>query len=128
MKKEITNIQSYEYVKQLKKQLFNKEISKYDIAHKMFRRANADWIIKHVNKAKLTITYLNGKTRKLPTYNELMKRVKWSNADHYKHKRREYIKKYYKVINAFTKHRAKFKTNTLGNVFNNLKINVLKTQ
>ena len=128
MKKEIVDIQSMEYVKKLKQQLFNNEISRYDIAHKMFRRANADWIIKHVDKAKLTITYLNGVTRKLPTYNELMKRVRWSSADHYKAKRREYIKKYYRVINALTKHKAKFKTNTLGNVFKNLKTNVLKTQ
>ena len=128
MQKEIIDFKSPNYYKQLKKKLFNNEISRYDIAHKMFRRANADWIIKHVDKAKLTITYLNGVTRKLPTYNELMKRVRWSSADHYKAKRREYIKKYYRVINALTKHKAKFKTNTLGNVFNNLKTNVLKTQ
>ena len=116
MQKEIIDFKSPNYYKQLKKKLFNNEISKYDIAHK------------NVDKAKLTITYLNGVTRTLPTYNELMKRVRWSSADHYKAKRREYIKKYYRVINALTKHKAKFKTNTLGNVFKNLKTKGLATR
>tara|TARA_R110001599_G_C11901004_1_gene626316 strand:+ start:251 stop:637 length:387 start_codon:yes stop_codon:yes gene_type:complete len=128
MQKEIVDIQSMEYVKNLKKQLFNNEISKYDIAHKMFRRDNADWIITSVNKAKLKITYLNGDVRTLPTYNELVKRIKWSSAEFYKRKRRQYIKEYYKKINALTKLKAKLKTNTLGSVFNNLKINVVKPQ
>ena len=120
MQKEIVDIQSMEYVKNLKKQLFNNEISKYDIAHKMFRRDNADWIITSVNKAKLKITYLNGDVRTLPTYNALVKRIKWSGAEFYKRKRRQY--------NQGCKLKAKLKTNTLGSVFNNLKINVVKPQ
>ena len=128
MKKEIVDIQSMEYVKKLKQQLFNNEISKYDIAHKMFRRDNADWIITHVDKAKLKITYLNGDVRVLPTYSELMKRINWSSAKFYKRKRRQYIKEYYKTINRITKLKAQLRTNTLGNVFKDLKINVLKTQ
>ena len=128
MQKEIVDIKSMEYVKNLKKQLFNNEISKYDIAHKMFRRDNADWIITSVNKAKLKITYLNGDVRTLPTYNALVKRIKWSSAEFYKRKRRQYIKEYYKKINALTKLKAKLKTNTLGSVFSNLKINAVAPQ
>jgi len=113
MKKEIYEISS-QYMRDLKKLLDNKEISQYDIAHQSFRKNNADWIIKHVNKAKLTITYLNGTTRVLPTYNDLMRRVSWSNND-YKSARRKFIKRYYKIVNAFTKHRNRFKRNTLAN-------------
>ena len=96
MKKEIYEISS-QYMRDLKKLLDNKEISQYDIAHKSFRKNNAEWIIKYVNKAKLTITYLNGDVRVLPTYNELMRRVGWCNSI-YKNSRRKYIKRYYKVI------------------------------
>jgi len=113
MKKEIYEI-STQYMRDLKKLLDKKEISQYDIAHQSFRKNNADWIIKHVNKAKLTITYLNGDIRILPTYNELMRRVSWSNND-YKSARRKFIKKYYKIVNAFTKHRNRFKKNTIAN-------------
>ena len=116
MKKEIYEI-STQYMRDLKKLLDKKEISQYDIAHQSFRKNNADWIIKHVNKAKLTITYLNGDIRILPTYNELMKRVSWSNND-YKSARRKFIKKYYKIVNAFTKHKNRFKRNTLASKLN----------
>ena len=109
MKKEIYEI-STQYMRDLKKLLDKKEISQYDIAHQSFRKNNADWIIKHVNKAKLTITYLNGDIRILPTYNELMRRVGWSNND-YKSARRKFIKKYYRIVNSFTKHRNRFKKN-----------------
>jgi len=126
MKKEIYEISS-QYMKDLKKLLDNKKISQYDIAHQSFRKNNADWIIKHVNKAKLTITYLNGTTRILPTYNELMKRVNWSNND-YKSARRKFIKKYYKIINAFTKHRNRFKTNTIANKLSPQQIKQLASQ
>ena len=101
------------HMKDLKKLLNNKEISQYDIAHQSFRKNNADWIIKHVNKAKLTITYLNGDTRILPTYNDLMKRVGWSNKD-YKSARRKFIARYYKIVNTFTKHRNRFKRNIIN--------------
>ena len=124
MKKEIVDIKSLDYVKKLKQQLFNKEISRYDIAHKMYRRSNADWIIKHVDKVQLKITYLNGDVRVLPTYNKLRQRVGWCNID-YKSKRRKYIKKYYKIINAFTKHRAKLKSNTLANCVKSFNIKQL---
>lgn len=118
MKKEIYEI-STQYMKDLKKLLEKKMITQYDIAHQSFRKNNAYWIIKHVDKAKLTITYLNGDKRVMPTYDELMKRVSWSNID-YKSARRKFIKKYYKVVNAFTKHRAKIKkkANTISNYIN----------
>jgi len=127
MPKEILDIQSLDYVKKLKKQLLNKEISQYDIAHKMFRRKNADWIITHVNKAKLSVSYLNGRTRIEPTYIDLMKRIGWCNGI-YKSKRRKYIKRYYKIVNAFTKHRNKFKSNALANRLNPQQIKQLASQ
>ena len=126
MKKEIYEISS-QYMRDLKKLLDNKEISQYDIAHQSFRKNSADWIVTNVNKAKLTITYLNGDVRVLPTYNELMKRVSWANSD-YKSARRKFIKKYYKIINAFTKHRTKFKKNSIANKLNPQQIRVLASQ
>ena len=107
---------STEYMKDLKKLLKKGKISKYRIAHASFRKNNSHWIIKSKDKIKLTITYLNGDVIKLPTYNELMKRVKWANDD-YKPARRKFIAKYYKVINAFHKHRARLKnkTNSIAN-------------
>tara|TARA_R100000700_G_scaffold38423_1_gene49729 strand:- start:1241 stop:1624 length:384 start_codon:yes stop_codon:yes gene_type:complete len=126
MKKEIYEISS-QYMKDLKKLLDKKKISQYDIAHQSFRKNNADWIIKHVNKAKLTITYLNGDTRVLPTYNELMKRVGWSNKD-YKSARRRFIKRYYKIVNTFTKHRNRFNKNTIANTIDPQKIKQLASQ
>jgi len=126
MKKEIYEISS-QYMRDLKKQLDNNEISKYDIAHQSFRKNNADWIVTNVNKAKLTITYLNGDTRVLPTYTELMKRVGWGNNG-YKSARRKFIKKYYKIVNAFTKHRNRFKKNSIANKLNPQQIRVLASQ
>ena len=126
MKKEIYEISS-QYMRDLKKLLDNKEISQYDIAHQSFRKNNADWIITNVNKAKLTITYLNGTTRVLPTYTELMKRVGWSNND-YKSARRKFIKRYYKIVNAFTKHRNRFKINTIANKLNPQQVKQLASQ
>ena len=126
MKKEIYEISS-EYMRDLKKLLDNREISQYDIAHESFRKNNAEWIIKHVNKAKLTITYLNGTTRVLPTYTELMKRVGWSNND-YKSARRKFIKRYYKIVNAFTKHRNRFKRNTIASKLSPKQIKALASQ
>jgi len=128
MKKEIYKITS-QYMRDLKKQLDNKEISKYDIAHASFRKNNADWIITDVNKTKLTITYLNGDVRVLPTYNELMRRVGWGNNS-YKSARRKFIKKYYKVIHAFTKHKARLNNNnnTIANSINHKQVRVLTSQ
>ena len=126
MKKEIYEISS-QYMRDLKKQLDNNEISKYDIAHKSFRKNNADWIITNVNKAKLTITYLNGDTRVLPTYTELMKRVGWGN-DSYRSARRKFIKRYYKIVNTFTKHRARFKKNTIANKLSSEQVRLLTQQ
>ena len=126
MKKEIYEISS-QYMRDLKKLLDKNKISRYDIAHKSFRKNNADWIITNVNKAKLTITYLNGDIRVLPTYNELMKRVSWSNSD-YKSARRKFIKRYYKIVNAFTKHRNRFKRKTIANKLNPQQIKQLASQ
>ena len=126
MKKEIYEISS-EYMRDLKKLLDKKKISQYDIAHASFRKNNAHWIIKYVNKVDLKITYLDGTTRVLPTYNELMKRVSWSNND-YKLARRRFIKKYYKIVNAFTKHRNRFKRNTIASKLNPQQIKQLASQ
>jgi len=113
MKEEIYEISS-QYMRDLKKLLDKKEISQYDIAHQSFRKNNAHWIVKNVDKVKLTITYLNGTKRILPTYSELMKRVSWCNND-YKSARRKFIKRYYRIVNAFTKHRYRFKRNSIAN-------------
>jgi len=126
MKKEIYEISS-QYMKDLKKMLDNKKISQYDIAHQSFRKNNADWIIKHVDKAKLKITYLNGSVRTLPTYTELMRRVSWSNND-YKSARRKFIKRYYKVVNAFTKHKNRFKLNTIASKLSPKQIKLLASK
>mgnify|MGYP003120022147 CR=1 FL=1 len=104
MKNEIYEISS-EYMSDLKKLLKEKKVSKYDIAHASFRKNNSAWIIQNVNKAKLTITYLCGDTKQFPTYNSLMKEIKIVNEE-YKPLRRKFIKKYYKIVNALTKHRA----------------------
>ena len=80
-----------------------------------------------MNKAKLTITYLNGDVRVLPTYNELMRRVSWSNND-YKSARRRFIKRYYRIVNAFTKHKNRFKRNTIANKLNPQQIKQLASQ
>ena len=103
MKKEIYEITT-EYMRDLKKLLKNNKISPYDIAHASFRKNNAYWIIKSVNKNDFIITYLCGDVKKFPCYTSLMKEVRRVNAE-YKHLRRKYIKKYYKIVNTFTKHR-----------------------
>ena len=115
MQKEIYEI-STQYMRDLKKLLQEGKISKYDIAHASFRKNNSYWIIKSKDPIKLTITYLNGDVITLPTYNDLMKRVKMANED-YKPARRKFIKRYYKVINAFHKHRSRLKkkANTIAN-------------
>ena len=124
MSKEIYEI-STEYMRDLKKLLNKKKISEYNMAHASFRKNNASWIIKAVNKIDLEITYLNGDVRKLPTYNELMKRVKMSNED-YKPARRKFITKYYKVINAFKRHRSN--SNTIANALDPEQIRILAQQ
>ena len=114
-------------MRDLKKQFDNNEISEYDIIHKLFRQNNNEWIIKHVNKISLTITYLNGDIRVLPTYNELMKRVKWANDD-YKPKRKRFIKEHIKTIHAFINGRTKLKNNTIANIVDYQQVKELKQQ
>ena len=127
MSKEIYEI-STEYMRDLKKLLNKKKISEYNMAHASFRKNNASWIIKAVNKIDLEITYLNGDVRKLPTYNELMKRIKMANED-YKPLRRKFIKKYYKIVNAFTKHRAKLRNNNvIVNILEPKQVRLLASQ
>ena len=120
---------SAQYMRDLKKLLEKKKISKYDIAHASFRKNNAYWIIKSVNKIDLTITYLSGDVKKLPTYNDLMKRVKMANED-YKPARRKFIDRYYKVINALTRHKARFKKkkNTIANALSPEQVKKLASQ
>ena len=126
MKKEIYEISS-KYMRDLKKQFDNNEMSEYDIIHKLFRQNNNEWIIKHVNKISLTITYLNGDVRVLPTYNELMKRVKWANDD-YKPARKRFIKKHIKKIHAFITSKPKLKNNTIANIVDYQQVKELKQQ
>ena len=120
-----------QYLKDLKILLDNKskEVTKYDIAHASFRKNNAYWIISNVDKINLEITYLNGDVRKFATYNKLMERVKLANED-YKPARRKFIKRYYKIVNALTKHRARFKTkrNTIGSSLNPAQIKALASK
>ena len=99
------------YLKDLKKLIDAKSpnISKYDIAHASFRKKYADSIIEHKNAKTLEIQYLSGAVRKFSKYNEFIKRVNMANED-YKPLRRKHISRYYKIVNAFTKHRARFKT------------------
>ena len=127
--KETYNEISSEYMRDLKKLLDKKKISKYDIAHASFRKNNACWIIKDINKIKLSITYLNGDTKVFPTYNELMRRVAMANED-YKPARRKHIKKYYRIIHALTKHRARFNNNnnSIANRLNPEQIKALASQ
>tara|TARA_R100000742_G_C4262084_1_gene79891 strand:- start:151 stop:543 length:393 start_codon:yes stop_codon:yes gene_type:complete len=119
------------YLKDLKKLIDSKssEISKYDIAHASFRKNNAHWIIKYKDAKTLKIQYLNGKERIFSTYNEFIKRVNMSNED-YKPQRRKYITRYYKIVNAFTKHRAKFKKTykSIANRLNPEQIKALASQ
>ena len=118
-----------QYMRDLKKLLEKKKISKYDIGLASFRKNNAYWIIKSVNKIDLTITYLSGDVKKLPTYNDLMKRVKMANED-YKPARRKFIDRYYKVINALTRHKARFKKkkNTIANALSPEQVKKLASQ
>tara|TARA_Y100000310_G_scaffold329345_1_gene399001 strand:+ start:835 stop:1227 length:393 start_codon:yes stop_codon:yes gene_type:complete len=129
MKKEIYEISS-RYMRDLKKLLNSKQITPYDIAHASFRKNNAHWIIKSIDKTDLTITYLNGDVRQFATYNELMKRMKMTNED-YKPARKKHIKKYYEVINAYTKHRQEMKRskkNTIANALDPEHLRMLAQQ
>ena len=98
------------YLKDLKKLIDAKspDISKYDIAHASFRKKYADSIIQYKDAKTLTIQYLSGAVRKFSTYNAFIKRVNMANEE-YKPLRRKHISRYYKIVNAFTKHRARFK-------------------
>ena len=108
MKKEIYEISS-KYMRDLKKLLKDKKISKYDIAHASFRKNNADCVITHVDKSSLTLTFLDNSTHvPFKSYKEFMKEISmWSKF--YKEERRNHIARYYKIVNAFTKHRAEMR-------------------
>ena len=110
---------SREYLKDLQKCLKQgvKGVTRYKIAHASYEKCNAHLIINRVNKIDLTIKYLDGTVQKFPTYNELIKMTKNLN-DLYPKNRKSHINRYFKVINAFTKHRAEkrrknIKSNTL---------------
>ena len=129
MKKEIYEISS-SYMRDLKKMLNNKKISPYDIAHASIRKNNAHWIIQGVDKRSLEITYLCGDTKQFSSYNKLMKEVNIVNAE-YKKERKKHLKKYYKIIHTFTKHRKEMKErtkNTISNILNPEKIRLLAQQ
>jgi len=110
---------SSEYLKDLQKCLKEgvKGVTRYKIAHASYEKNNADLIIKKTNKIDLTIKYLDGTEQKFPTYNELMKMTKNLN-ELYPKNRKAHINRYFRIINAFTKHRAerrrrKIESNTL---------------
>lgn len=127
--KEIYEI-STEYMKDLKKLLNNKQISPYDMAHASFRKNNADLIIKRYNKRELTIKYLDGTTQKFPTYNEFIKMIRNLN-DLYPKNRRDYVKRYFDVVQTYAKHRREMrrrKTNTIANALNPEHLRMLAQQ
>jgi hypothetical protein len=107
MKKEIAELSS-KYLRELKTKLLKGEVSQYEIAHASFRKNNADWIIKSVDKRELTITYLCGDVKQFSNYFKLMNEVRVIN-DGYKINRKKYIARYYKIINALTKQRRAMK-------------------
>ena len=111
---------SSQYLKDLQKCLKQgvKGVTRYQIAHASYEKNNADLIIKKINKIDLTIKYLDGTVQKFPTYMELMKMTKNLN-NLYPKNRKSHISRYFRIINAFTKHRAerkrrKIKSNTLS--------------
>ena len=109
MKKENYEISS-QYIRDLKLLLKNKNsnIKPYDIAHASFRKNNSDLIIKNVNKIDFIITYLDGTKQKFTNYNKLMRMTKNLN-DLYPKNRRDYISRYFKIVNAFHRHRKSIK-------------------
>tara|TARA_R100000458_G_C8263623_1_gene238898 strand:- start:106 stop:465 length:360 start_codon:yes stop_codon:yes gene_type:complete len=98
------------YLKKLKKQLVNRKITPYDLAHASFRKNNADVIIKDVNRKELIITFLDGSKEqfKKSRIKAFFKYIENLNHCYYV-SRKSYINRYFKVVNAFRKHRAKNK-------------------
>ena len=86
-----------EYIKKLKTLLRMKKITSYDVAHASFRKANQHCIISSTDKRELTITFINGDVKKFPSILSLLNEIKIINK-WYKSARRNYIKRYYKVI------------------------------
>ena len=86
-----------EYIKKLKTLLRMKKITSYDVAHASFRKANQHCIISSTDKRELTITFVNGDVKKFPSIISLLNEIKVINK-WYKSARRNYIKRYYKVI------------------------------
>ena len=121
---------SKEYLKDLQKCLKQgvKGVTRYKIAHASYEKSNAHLIIKKVNKIDLTIKYLDGTIQKFPTYNELMRMTKNLN-ELYPKNRKAHISRYFKIINAFTKHRAeKRRKNLKSNTLTPAQIRLLATQ
>ena len=123
--KETTYEIPVQYITDLKKQFEKNEITEYDVIHKLFRQHNNEWIIQDVNKINLSITYLNGDVRVLPTYNELIRRSKWANDD-YKPKRKKFIKQNIKKVHAFINSKLKLNKNTIVNILDSQQVKSLK--
>ena len=87
-----------EYIKKLKILLKMKKITSYDLAHASYRKSNSHCIIKTTDKKNLTITFLNGNTKKYSTSEKFFNEIKMINEE-YKRLRRKYIKRYYRVMN-----------------------------
>tara|TARA_R100000234_G_scaffold69696_1_gene42777 strand:- start:3 stop:392 length:390 start_codon:yes stop_codon:yes gene_type:complete len=121
---------SSEYLKDLQKCLKQgvKGVTRYQIAHASYEKSNAHLIIKKVNKIDLVIKYLDGTQQKFPTYNELMKMTKNLN-ELYPKNRKAHISRYFKIINAFTRHRAeRRKRKAESNTFSPEQIKLLASQ
>ena len=76
------------YMSDLKKLLNEREISPYDIAHASFRKNNSHWVIKNIDKIKLSIKYLNGDEKMFQSYNQLTKEIEIVNAEYKKERRK----------------------------------------
>jgi hypothetical protein len=136
MRKEKYQLSS-QYMKDLKKLLKTREATPYDIAHASFRKNNADLIIKNYNKTNLIIKYLDGTSQKFQTYSEFMKMIK-NLDDLYPINRKYYIKRYFKVLHKFKKHRKKLRErsknkvketkNTIANVLCPNQVRILASQ
>ena len=65
----------------------------YERAHQAFRRENASMIIKSTNKVAMTITFLDGETKKADSFINFEKIVEAFNSS-YNRRKRKYINTY----------------------------------
>ena len=105
---------SSQYLKQLHKQMKQRQATPYDMAHASFRKNNADCIIKSVDYKNLVITFLDGTTEKFKKSKyKLFQKYKSNLNFSYKVFKKAYIKRYFAVVNKFNK---RHKKNTIGSI------------